>query len=444
MENKDNINKSNEQTDKYLQELYIDIDKLAQDFPSSSENEEKSLPVDQEVAEKAFKWEWTNVLNEKKESNKRKGKSQSSSLLILTVLMSLSFIIAFAFMTSAILSVNTDSNKSDQGSELPTNSSYYEDSKTIYVHEYDSNSGLLTPQEIYSACLPSVVSIFARTDSSEGIGSGFVYSSDGYIATAHHVIDKMNHITVLLPSGKEYAAEVVASDEMTDIAMLKIDASGLSPVKFGSSKDLLVGEEVIAIGTPASLEFSGTMTRGDISYNNRTVYVTNEKDGTLQKKMTLIQTSAALNPGNSGGPLFDAYGNMVGIVTMKLGQGFDGIGFAIPCDSARPILEDMKNGIEITDQKRNAIAQKAAKLGVAGENYVKNDIYGVRIAELSESSDASKKLKKDDVIVSINDTVIPDTRTLLREISKYSVGQKVRVTVYRAKQLLSFEIILVS
>ena len=179
-----------------------------------------------------------------------------------------------------------------------------------------------------AACASSVVSILAEREEGQSVGSGFFLSEDGYIATAQHVVAGAKRITVRLSGGKEYNAVTVWGDGMTDLALLKINARGLRPLAFGSSASLVPGERVVAIGTPVSLDYAGSVDTGEVSYPKRSVRIYGE-NGTLQKKMTLIQTNTALNPGNSGCPLLNGAGEVIGVVTMKLGSGYEGMSFAI-------------------------------------------------------------------------------------------------------------------
>jgi len=418
-----------------------------------NKKENEKLPIEKkdgeitEPADLAFKWDYIleTPKEEKQEKKEEKEKKHSSSgLLIICVLL----LAAFAFY--AVHSVKNDMGDLPVIEDVEFHDSTETEggSKTIYVKDLSTAEGVLTPQEIYTGAIDSVVSIRATAKGKEGIGTGFVYRKDGYIATVHHVIDGMDKISVIFPSGKEYEAHVVASDELCDLAIIKIDAPELTPVSFGDSSSLLVGEELVAIGTPASIEFAGTMTRGDVSYNNRVVYVYDETSGSLKKKMTLIQTSAALNPGNSGGPVFDVYGKVVGIVTMKLGAGFDGIGFAIPIDTAAPVLDDMIKGVTPSSDKLSLVARHAAKIGIAGQNFSGDvggkTLLGVSIAEFEpKDCDAAQKLRRGDVIVSLNGNAVADTSTLAKALCNFDPGDTVTITVYRAGQLLSFSVKLI-
>jgi len=363
--------------------------------------------------------------------------------IIYPLIMAISFVTVFFILTFSMFSMK-DSEKTPSESTLESEPpAVTESGKTIYIKEYDASSGILTPHEIYSLSSPSVVSIKTSNGTYEGIGSGFVFSEGGYIATAEHVIHGMTDITVITNEGEKHAATVVAADELCDLALIKIDFAGLIPLEFGSSGELLVGDRLYAIGTPAALDFAGSMTGGDLSYVDRKVSIYNDSDGSLKKRMKLLQTSAALNPGNSGGPVFDSYGKVVGIVTMKLGDSFDGISFAIPSDGAYKILLDMKNGVPLDDASRAAVATYAAKMGIRGESYLSDGQLGVKILGFSsDECDAARKLKIGDVIVSIGTDAVSGVSSLAEAVSNYSPGDEVSVSVMRSNQLLTFSIIL--
>lgn len=209
-----------------------------------------------------------------------------------------------------------------------------------------ATSDLLTIPEVAAAVKPTVVEITTETAMSyrygrgrmvgqyisEGAGSGVILTEDGYIATNYHVINGANSVTVRLSDGTEYPASVIGASEMDDLAVLKIDASALTPAVMGDSSNLLVGDGAVAVGNPLG-ELGGTVTDGIISALDREITL----DGV---SMTLLQTSAAINPGNSGGGLFNLRGELIGIVNAKsAGSEIEGLGFAIPINAAQPILE---------------------------------------------------------------------------------------------------------
>ena len=200
--------------------------------------------------------------------------------------------------------------------------------------------GALSLQEIYRRCIGSVVSIVTVTPSGKASGTGIIMSEDGYVITNHHVIESAQAVSVLTSDNQEYAASVVGSDETSDLAVLKVEAEGLQAAEFGDSSVLQVGDSVAAIGDPLGTALRGTMTDGIISAINRDLTVND-------RTMSLIQTNAALNNGNSGGPLINCYGQVIGINTMKMSNFYslsatvEGIGFAIPIDTAKPIIDEL-------------------------------------------------------------------------------------------------------
>ena len=173
----------------------------------------------------------------------------------------------------------------------------------------------------------------------EGVGSGIIFDKAGYIATNQHVVGNSKTVIVSLADGQSTEGTVVGRDEKTDLAVVKINVDNLPVAEFGDSDALQVGEPAIAIGNPLGLEFQGTVTAGVISSMNRTL-------GAEGQSMKLIQTDAAINPGNSGGALVDADGKVIGINSAKISkEGVEGLGFAIPINAARPILDALiKNG----------------------------------------------------------------------------------------------------
>ena len=199
----------------------------------------------------------------------------------------------------------------------------------------------LTIQQVYAKVNPSVVTVMAEQNTGASVGTGIIMTEDGYIITNAHVISGGKSCMVALSNGATYTAELVGYDEEQDVAVLKADANGLPAAEFGDSDQAVVGDTVYAIGNPLGVELRGTLTNGIISAINRDVTV----DG---KVMTLIQTNAALNNGNSGGPLINAYGQVIGINTLKMSSQtgeesatVEGLGFALPISSACFVVNDL-------------------------------------------------------------------------------------------------------
>ena len=293
---------------------------------------------------------------------------------------------------------------------------------------------LMTASEVYKANVNSTVGIttsittnyFGYETTAAASGSGFIISADGYIVTNHHVIDGANKITVTLYDGKSYEAELIGSDESNDIAVLKIDADGLTPVVLGSSNDLSVGDEVVAIGNPLG-ELTFSLTAGVVSALDRTIT-------TQSTTMNLIQTDTAINSGNSGGALFNMYGEVVGITNAKYSSSgltseasIDNIGFAIPIDNVKSIIESLiKNGYVIKPYIGISVAEVSSELkdyGVPG---------GVAVKVVKDDSPAENAgLKVNDVITKVNGKEISSSSELIALVKASSKGDKLDLTVYR-------------
>ena len=237
-------------------------------------------------------------------------------------------------------------------------------------------SGELTPQEVAKKVIPSVVCIqnYQRSNNNSMFffgggaqsgdagdevspaseGSGIIATSDGYIITNAHVVEGASSLKVILSDGTSYEAQLVGSDSITDLAVIKIDATGLQAAEFGSSGDLEVGDSVMAIGNPGGLELSSSVTQGIVSALNR--QITNSETGYT---MDCIQTDTAINPGNSGGALVNMYGQVVGINSSKIvAEGYEGLGFAIPIDDAQSVISNLKEYGYVKDR---------AVLGITGQ-----------------------------------------------------------------------------
>jgi len=219
--------------------------------------------------------------------------------------------------------------------------------------------------ELYEECLPSYVALSVITTTGEGTGSGIVITSDGYIATNYHVVEDAQSISAIMSDGTTYDAEFIDGDELNDIAVIKVEAENLVTAKLGSSENSKVGDQVMAIGTPHSINYQGTMTSGYISALNRR-FVEQNANGTVKKVLYLIQTDTSVNPGNSGGPLFNMSGEVIGIVTLKIaGENYEGLGFALPLESVIDMINDIIRNGEITDPDAGGANQGAA-LGISG------------------------------------------------------------------------------
>lgn len=269
-----------------------------------------------------------------------------------------------------------------------------------------------------------------------GAGSGVIMTEDGYIITNHHVVNGASNVTVTLKDDDtSYTATVVGSDSVNDIAVIKIDATGLTPAVMGDSDSLLVGETAIAVGNPLGT-LGGTVTNGIISAVNRNINVEGQR-------MSLIQTNAAISPGNSGGGLFNARGELVGIVNAKSGSSTaEGLGFAIPVNTALQVATDLINSGYVTGRPVIGVsvldvtdAQMAAQYGVSS--------LGVYIAEVVPGGAGERAgLKPGDRIISIEGKVVESKEDVVNEVQTHQVGDTVTMQVARDGQLMEFELVL--
>ena len=300
----------------------------------------------------------------------------------------------------------------------------------------------MSPAEVYAATVNSTVgittsvttNIYGYETMAAASGSGFLVTSDGFILTNYHVVENSNSITVTLYDGSSYEAKLIGYDASNDIAVLKIDAEGLSPVTFGNSDELVVGEEVLAIGNPLG-ELTFSLTRGIISALNRDITLS----GGL--RMRLIQTDCAINSGNSGGALFNMYGEVVGITNAKYsGSGsqasVDNIGFAIPVNAVVNIVEQIMTKGQIS----------TPYLGVSVSN-VSGDLtaYGIpagaHVGEVAEGSPAADAgLLPRDIITAVNGTAISGSGQLSDIVHASAVGDVLVLSVYCQGETLEISV----
>jgi serine protease Do len=279
--------------------------------------------------------------------------------------------------------------------------------------------------EIYKKVIPSVVSISATGSGSTSTGTGIIMSQDGYIITNYHVVSTASQITVLLTDETEYAATVVGGDETSDLMVLKIDAENLTPAEFGDSDQMEVGDAVVAIGDPLGIELRGTMTNGIICGIKRDVSVED-------RTMTLMQTNAALNSGNSGGPLVNMMGQVIGINTMKLTSDYssvEGIGFAIPISTAKPIVDELVEKGYVTG--RPAFGFTVETLDARILLYY-NLPGWLCVRSVDVDSDAyAQGIREGDIITSVDGTTVSSTEELSRIKNSHTAGDQVTMTIYR-------------
>lgn len=295
--------------------------------------------------------------------------------------------------------------------------------------------GKLTTEQIVEKVQPSIVAITTYVNyqnyQAEGMGSGIIIREDGYIVTNAHVVEGARGITVTLSDGQsQYEGRIIGSDIKTDLAVIKIDAAGLPAASFGNSDQTKVGEKVIAIGNPQSMDFAGSVTQGIVSGLNRTLTAGGENGGPATTYSSLIQTDAAINPGNSGGALVNEYGQIIGINSAKvIKTGAEGMGFAIPASSAKPIVDDLIQHGRVTGRVRLGIMASAVDEVLARLNNVPT---GLLVQSTEQDSDISRKgVIPGDIITKVDGNDINSFQSLTSILEGKKPGDKVELEVYR-------------
>jgi len=347
--------------------------------------------------------------------------SGGGRVILIAVVIAIIVAVGVVFLMPVIFGANPIDVLSGKGKET------VQEIKT--VEERVVKAGQEAVVEAAMQALPSTVNIGVQLGGiGSGIGSGFIYSSDGYIVTNNHVVENATSIEVSLQDGSTYEATVVGTDPETDLAVIKIAASDLPVATIGTSSDLVPGELAVAVGSPEG--FQGSVTSGIISALNRNIYV---PDGA--PLLDVIQTDAAINPGNSGGPLCNSMGQVIGINTAIYSQsgGYDGLGFAIPIDSAKPVVEQLITTgfvthpwLGISGSTLDPETANSYDLPVEGGAIVSSVIPGTP-AEAAG-------LERSDIIVAIDDTPIASMDELVMEIRKREVGETVAITYYRGDE----------
>lgn len=301
----------------------------------------------------------------------------------------------------------------------------------------------MTPAEVYAANVNSTVGITTSVTTnfwgfhttSAASGSGFILTDNGYVITNHHVIDNSDSITVSLYDGTTYEAELIGYDESNDIAVLKVEAEGLTPVVIGDSGNLNVGDSVIAIGNPLG-ELTFSLTSGAVSALDREITLSNSIT------MNLIQTDCAINSGNSGGALFNLYGEVVGVTNAKYsgsggGASIDNIGFAIPINHVKEIIKSIIEngyitkpyiGVSVTD-----VSWETQSYGLPK---------GAAVRSIAEDGPAAAAgLEENDIITAINGEEINGSKALVDVVRDSSVGDELVLTVYRKGESIERKVI---
>lgn len=280
----------------------------------------------------------------------------------------------------------------------------------------------LSPQEIYQAVNPAVVLVAAELEQGASVGTGVIFRQDGYLITNHHVVAGGRDCIVMLDNGMTIPAAYVAGDAVNDLAVLKVERSGLPTARFGDSDRLTVGDKVYAIGNPLGMELRGTFTDGIVSAIDRYVKV----DG---RTMNLIQTNAALNSGNSGGPLVDEYGQVVGINVIKMSSEFssiEGLGFAIPSSSVERLVNDLLTYGEVRPEPQ--LGMSVLQLG----QEVQPGLSGLEVVEVLEGGSADRAgMEVGDFILDIRGIPVTSSRDVFRIRRQCHLGDQLPMTLWR-------------
>ncbi len=317
---------------------------------------------------------------------------------------------------------------------------------TVSELTVDTNREMTIP-EIYESYSPSCVGItvdavttnlFGQRVTRAAAGSGFVLSADGYIMTNYHVVENANAISVSFVDGTTYPAIYIGGEPANDIAVIKIEAQDLKPVVLGNSEQMHVGEPVLTIGNPLG-ELTFSLSDGVVSALDRSITM---EDG---RQLTMLQTNSPINPGNSGGPLFNTYGEVIGIVTSKYSGGYqsqnsiEGLGFAIPITQVKDMVYDIIASGYVTNKpffgiSVQSVSEEVQQYGIpAGANVV----YAPE-----ELSAYRGGIREGDIITAINDIEITSDSTLIAQKNNFQAGDTVNITIFRKGSFQDFSIVL--
>lgn len=368
-----------------------------------------------------YRWDYGTQLaldSAQKSKQKRKG------ILIYAIIMTLFFALCFGALAATVIWYGDDLSRPVTGSALST-------------------------ADVAERVNPSTVLIYVTKATSYGYGTGFFIRENGYIATNAHVVEGAEHITVTLYSGEELDAELVDASEADDLAVLKVSGNDYPVVEIGDSDALRVGEKAIAIGNPSGADAPWTTTQGIISALNREVTV----EGTSSiEELTMIQTDAPVNPGNSGGPLCNDRGQVIGVITRKL-TDYESIGLAIPINGAMEILNTIVE-TGSADGIQSSISKKRPTIGISGGTIKKGDRYslggvtysaekdGVIISSVDPSGAAANILQVADIIIEFDGKEITNMDSLIEHLYNHKIGDEVSITVWRNGEAVTVSVVL--
>lgn len=363
--------------------------------------------------------------------NRKKRRENITGIVIVTIAILALVVMTVFGISNGSNNFSLDKTKHNINITIPVQSKPQLD-KSLY----DEETGLYTAEGIAKRVMPSVVSILCYQEDENATvsqGSGIILTENGYIITNAHVVeDATKAIRVILNNEKQYNADLVGKDVKTDLAVIKINADNLVAADFGDSSELSIGEDVVALGSPAGLY--GSLTKGVVSGLNRMI-----KTDPTHLDMNCIQIDAAINPGNSGGALVNMYGQVVGINTSKyMSDSYDGIGFAISFDAAKPILEELIENGYIKDRFRIGITFYEIPENTAA---VYDIVAGLKVESLSEDCDISNtELAPEDTIIEINGQKVLTKSDVTAALEGKKPGDTVKAKVARTSQKKNDEI----
>lgn len=397
-----------------------------------------------------------NIPPEAPEQGQKKGNKKRKPWLIPVIAAAVILILGGGFGTGYAIyhiisneeeAISSQTDRSDAGeSKDEPESSEAEDNAGIEISQTPDDStapsadesGKLTSVQVAQKVTPSVVAIMIYQNDENGketamsFGSGIIMSEDGYILTCSHVVedgDVNGRIEVILANNAGKAdAQIVGVDTQTDLAVIKIEKTGLPKAEFGDSSKTLVGQPVYVIGTPSDISYLGSFAGGYVSAVDREVLV-----GTQKYKLACIQTDAAINPGNSGGPLINEYGQVIGINSAKLvSTNVEGIGFAIPSNTAQAVVASLMESGYVTGRPKIGITFTSISSELAELTGIPQ---GIRVVGISEDCDvATKDVQIGDIITAIDGTEVSSLNEIATVINRKKPGDSVTLSIYRAAE----------
>ena len=376
-----------------------------------------------------------------KKPRKPMGKQILAAILALTLVAG-SCIATAAYMNHRFAAAISSSNETyqEQINELHEQIESMNTSRGSGV-TIPTDGSAMTPAQLYASQVNSVVAISTTIQSGyssgQSAGSGFILTENGYVITNYHVVEDATSIDVVMHDGTEYPAQLVGKDSNNDLAVLKVEATGLPAATLGSSKDLVIGDMVVAIGNPLG-ELASTQTVGYVSGIDREV----STSGSITT-ISMIQTDAAINPGNSGGPLFNMYGEVIGITTAKYsgttgsGASIEGIGFAIPIDDVEPLINDLIDYGYVTGAYMAVTVQDVDKEAA--------DMYGLPtgayIVSVEKGGAADRAgIQPKDIVTALDEHEVGNVTELTRALRNYKAGDTATVTLVRSGREMTLSI----